>query len=318
MRARPWLRGLLSFVPGFDALAGTRGCAQGTLSPRYCYSIWLRHLSLAHHGGLDTRPRTIAELGPGASIGVGIAALLTGCERYWALDVVSYANGERNLQVFESLIELLRRREEIPHDPALADVQPALESYAFPHHILTDDRLQQSLAPARLERLREAIRCMGTTEGSQDETVSYMVPWHGSRSIRPGSVDAILSQAVLEHVNDVRSTYSAMHAWLRIGGWMSHQIDFRSHSTTDAWNGHWGISDLQWAIARGRRSYFLNREPCSRHLAVATELGFRVVHAARQRDPTGIGRSALAQRFRDLPDDDQQTCGLFLQAVKAA
>jgi len=69
----------------------------GTDSARYCYSVWLRHLVMAKKNDLNPYPKIVAELGPGDSIGIGLAALISGCEKYYGFDVVEYANIERNL-----------------------------------------------------------------------------------------------------------------------------------------------------------------------------------------------------------------------------
>src|SRR2546430_1461739 len=122
--ARTVTRGMLSYVPGFDQFLTKRRAGGGTASPRYCYSIWLRHLTMAHVHGLSTTPMTVAELGPGDSLGVGLAALLTGTERYRALDVVTYLNIERNLEIFDGLIDLLRNRTPIPDDSEFPEAKP--------------------------------------------------------------------------------------------------------------------------------------------------------------------------------------------------
>ena len=63
---------------------------------RYCYSVWLRHLSIINENGLDTNPNIVAELGPGDSIGMGLMALLTGSSKYYALDIVEKTNVKQN------------------------------------------------------------------------------------------------------------------------------------------------------------------------------------------------------------------------------
>jgi SAM-dependent methyltransferase len=200
----------------------------------------------------------------------------------------------------------------------LAEVQPPLDSYDFPTRILTNERLATALSPSRLDLLRRATLALGTPSEPEDALLSYMSSWDDGASIRETSVDAIFSQAVLEHVDDLAGTYKAMHSWLKPGGYMSHQIDFRSHNLTQAWNGHWGVSDFQWNLMRGKRAYFLNREPCSRHLDLLSEFGFTVVGEHRVLDQGGIRRRALTVGFRDLSDQDLQTSGLFVQAVKNA
>src|SRR5438876_3565879 len=315
--ARKVTRGMLSYVPGVDGFLIKRRAGGGTGSPRYCYSIWLRHLAMAQRHGLSTAPATVAELGPGDSVGVGLAALLTGSQRYWALDVLSYTNAKRNLEIFDGLIDLVRNRAPIPNGNELGEVQPTLDSYAFPADILTPQRLAVALSPDRLERLRRAILALGAHPEPEDALLSYISSWDDGAHIRQGSVDAIFSQAVLEHVDDLAATYKAMYDWLKPGGYISHQIDFRSHNLTEAWNGHWAVPDFQWGLMRGKRAYFLNREPCSRHLELISELGFSVVGEHRIINQTGIQRQALAERFRHLSDQDLETSGLFVQALKS-
>jgi hypothetical protein len=65
---------------------------------------------MLRRGGLPTTFHTIVEVGPGDSLGIGLAALLCGVEHYIALDVVRYAQTTRNLQILDELIALLRDR----------------------------------------------------------------------------------------------------------------------------------------------------------------------------------------------------------------
>ena len=78
-------------------------------------------------------------------------------------------------------------------------------------------------------------------------------------------MDWIYSHSVMEHVDDVEGAYAAMHRWLRPGGFVSHQIDLRSHELFPEWNGHWGVPRWKWRVIRGRRVYLINRLPASAH-----------------------------------------------------
>ena len=60
----------------------------------YCYAVWLRHLIVLDRYGFSGKDAAIGELGPGDSIGTGIAALLSGARRYVGLDAVPYAKGD--------------------------------------------------------------------------------------------------------------------------------------------------------------------------------------------------------------------------------
>lgn len=310
MRVRALATGLASFVPGLRQWLG-RGTG-GTVSARYCYSVWLRHLTMAARHGFARVPRVVAELGPGDTLGTGMAALLSGAERYSALDVVRYATGPTNLRVFDELVGLFRARTPIPDQTEFPHCHPRLESYDFPNEILTEDRLAESLAEERVVRLRRAVA------GGDESVISYRAPWSADHVVEEGSVEMLFSQAVLEHVDDLPGIYRAMCRWVAPWGIVSHEICFHCHETSHDWNGHWTCSDLAWRLISGRRAWTLNREPHSTHRRLLEATGFRTIADLRVRAPSRLARNRLAPRFRHLTDDDLTTCSAFLQATKAA
>lgn len=307
------LRGLATYIP--RAHRETLECEEGTVLARYCYAVWLRHLVMAHDQGFPTQPEVVAELGPGDSVGTGIAALLSGVTRYYALDVVRYAKTDANLRILDELVDLFEARAPIPDDTAFPKMEPRLPSYAFPSHILTEARLEEALAGARVEAVRKAIVSGGEAD-TDSVAVRYVAPWYDASVVEPGSTDMIISQAVLEHVDDLGQAYDQMYAWLKPGGVVSHVIDFRSHGTADEWNGHWTYSDFVWKLVRGRRTYLLNRQPHSVHLDLLRRAGFEVVRNAVQVQTSSIGREHLARRFRDVPDADLEISTAFIQAIR--
>jgi len=118
------------------------------------------------------------------------------------------------------------------------------------------------------------------------------------------------------HIDDLRSAYETMFEWLKPGGLMSHQIDFKSVGTSDTPFGHWEYSDWEWKIIRGRRSYLINREPCSTHLKYLNGCGFKIVCEIKVAEETPIDRNRLARRFRNLTAEDLGTSGVFIQATR--
>ena len=118
-------------------------------------------------------------------------------------------------------------------------VFPRLDSYNFPSEIFADNNLEKFLDKSRIESLRNELLDMK----KQKNTIQYMCPWYDPKIIENDSVDLIFSQAVLEHVEDLRNTYRAMYRWVKKDGFISHQIDFESHGLSDEWNGHWSFSD---------------------------------------------------------------------------
>jgi len=313
LRVRPLITGIATYVPGVNTLISRR--TGGSDSARYCYSVWLRHLVMARAHGLPTQPAVVAELGPGDSLGVGLAALLSGAAKYYAFDVVRYARNDRDLAIFDELVALFRARAPIPGPAEFPLVTPLLDDYAFSHDILTENRLALALAAERVAAIRAELAA-ATDEG---EWITYQAPWDRADIVREGTVDMVLSQTVMEYPLDLHATYGALHRWLKPGGVMSHQIDFRCMGTAREWNGHWACSDFAWALVTGkRRSPVGNREPHSTHRRLMEERGFRVVGDVPIRGEGGLPREALAQRFRNLTDDDLTTSIALIQAIKAA
>ena len=309
------LRGALTLVPGSERVAPRIGIGTGgTDSAAYCHGVWLKHLCMLWESGMRRVPATMAELGPGDSLGIGLSALLSGVDHYIALDVVQHFDARSNLAIFDELVERFRAR--APRwRRGWPDIDPFLDERGFPSHILTEERLEAALAPARVAAIRRALE--GRAEPGDRVSLRAVVPWDEQRVLEEESVDLILSHSVLEHVVDLESTYRAIRAWLRPGGWMSHQIDFKSHGLSGHWNGYRGYPEALWRLVLGNRPFLLNRQPWSVHQRLLGENGFELVCILRQhiRD-RGIAREKLAARWRDLSDDDLTCAGAFVQARK--
>jgi predicted SAM-dependent methyltransferase len=310
VRLKPLAAGIASFIPGMDKVV-SKGTG-GTDSARYCYSVWLRHLKMAAGHGLQNIPNTVAELGPGDSLGIGIAALLSGVQKYLAFDIVEHANISRNMKVFEELVELFRNRQDIPGKEEFPLVKPYMDSYEFPSGILPDNWLNQSLSEHRIETIRKSI----LDPTNECSLISYRAPWSDQGVVVRESVDMIYSQAVLEHIDDLQSTYESMYLWLKPEGFMSHQIDFKSHGTSTEWNGHWTYSEFVWKLIRGKRPYLLNRAPYSVHARLHEAEGFDIVFEKKVKSESNINRERLASQFKTLSDDDFTTSGAYILSIK--
>lgn len=305
----PVVRGALTFIPGMASLLPER--AGETDSAKYCYGVWLKHLVMLHESGVRQMPATLAELGPGRSLGTGLAAMLCGVNHYRALDIVQHSSIETNLRIFDELVELFQKRAARPAK-TWPDYDAHLDARLFPGHILTEEVLARTLAPRRVAQIRNAI-VQGQSSGPQI-TIQYIAPW-SENLIPAGTVDLVLSHTVLARVADPAAAYRALHTWLRPGGMMTHEIGFAFPSFTGQWNGYWSCPEPVWRIVRGRRSFAMNRLPCSAHLSLMEAQGFRFACKLKQyRD--GIRRSQLAAQWRTLSDDDLSCAGLFVQAAK--
>lgn len=302
--------GIASFLPGLSGYFVQK--TGGTGSARYCYSVWLRHIVMAKKSGLNFFPKVVAELGPGDSLGIGLAALISGSDRYLAFDIVEHTNAERNELIFDDLVQLFRNREPIPAENEFPELKPYLEKYDFPDDILDNSRLQHALKNSRLEKIRKSI----ISHTVINPSIQYKVPWNAETMLEKESVDMIYSQAVLEHVDDLQNTYKHMYKWLKKCGFMSHQIDFKCHGTANEWNGHWAYSDLMWKLIRGRQPYLINREPYSKHMQILGNKGFTIICEKKIRAESNLLIEELAPKFRSISMDDLTTSGVFVQSKK--
>jgi len=311
--AKQLLKGAATYIPGLYQLATPRGKhSGGTDKAAYCYEVWMKHLTLLGANGLGAMPVALAELGPGGSLGVGAAALLSGVERYYALDLIEFADVSRNLMIFDQLVEMFRSRAPRP-SKGWPDYDRYLDTNLFPSHILTDDILNRSLAEDRVGRIRQALSAPGTQVG--DILISYEAPWQSAATIQPGTVDLVLSHTVLECVDDLELIYRACALWLKPSGWISHQMGYSSIGYSRKWNGHWAYSEPMWALAVGKRPYATNRQPHSAHVRLMQKYGFDVVSELKAYRENGIRRSQLASRWTELSDDDFACFASFIQAV---
>src|SRR5258706_12962388 len=162
----------------------------GTDNARYCYSVWLRHLAHVRAAGLAANPASVLELGPDDSIGVGLAALLSGASTYVGVDAQSYVDFRRNLEIFEKLVTLFSKRAGIPDADEFPEVRPQIDSYAFPHGLLPQDTLEAALQPSRLEAVRRALR--GEAGGGEwGIRIESVAPWTDPDVVAPESFDLV-------------------------------------------------------------------------------------------------------------------------------
>jgi hypothetical protein len=308
LKIKAILSGLSTYIPWYDH----QGFTGGTDSARYCYSVWLRHLVFAARiAGINSVPKIVAELGPGDSIGIGLAALLSGAEKYFALDLVRYSSLKRNLEIFDELVSMFSTQVPIPGDSEFPLLYPRLDCYDFPTNLIGNNQLREALAPERVASIRYSIEHSEVGESM----VSYKAPWNAPDVIDDGSVDFIFSQAVLEHVDDLGGVYAAMRKWIKADGIMTHQIDFKCHGKANAWNGHWTYTDLVWKVIVGRRSYLLNRQPHSVHVGLIERSGFQILADRIVRSASNLRREELNAKFRALSDGDLTTSGAFIVAA---
>jgi hypothetical protein len=306
------LRSVESYVPGMYRRLSA-GRTDGTNSAEYCYTVWLRHLIYANKYSQLKIPHRVAEIGPGDSLGIGLAALISGANEYYAFDVVESINVKRNLKIFDELTKLFETRHKIPDGTNFPRVRPVLDSYDFPHDILTETHLKDALNPRRLDQIKDAI--INVNNPKCNIKIYYSPEWY-EKTIKEQTIDMILSQAVMEHIDELENSYKAMYKWLVFGGVMSHDIDFKCHGFATKWNGHLTYSDITWKLIRGKLPYLINREPHSKHLELMKNNGFKILVDKCMLTPAGVTRESLAPRFKNVTDDDLRISESYILATK--
>jgi hypothetical protein len=296
-------KGTLTWVPPLNAWRQRRISTGGTNNSRYCYSVWLRHLVTLRNHGFAIKSARVGELGPGDSIGTGLAALLSGAGSYVGLDVSPHSDKIDLQAIFDELVQLYERRQGIPDDTEFPKINPRLVSYAFPN-----DLIDWAGFRGRIERIRAELK-RGL---AHSRMIRYQAPWTSLDDVASESLDLIFSQAVLEYAVPLREVYRAMSVWSTKGGYASHVIDFGAHGLSPFWNGHLAYSNLEWRLARGCREVFLNREPLSSHLVSIKKSGFEILLLEKDRRLDGLNQSQLSAPFRSMDIEDLQTRGVTL------
>lgn len=287
--------GLLSYTPLYEKLRKFK--TGGSDEAAYCYQVFGRQLYYAKQAGLKEIPKVVAELGPGDSLGVGLAWLLAGTHKYLAFDVEKYADLNRNRTVLFDLKNLFEAGESYKNECGYPNLKPTL----------ADDVHPQDLA----------VEVDASIDGSildNEKRLKYVVPWQGLENVEQESVDLIFSQAVMEHVDDPKLVYQTCFSWLKPGGLMLHQIDFKAHGTSKTWDGYRSYSTRLWTLIRGKRPYLINRWPASWHVRAMQEAGFKIVNdQPAHLEPTAKKYAGINA---GMNENDQNISGLFVIAQK--
>lgn len=272
-----------------------------------CYTSWFRFLVSIG----KPAPLRVAEVGPGDSLGVGIAALLSGADTYYPIDRFKRDNNYDNLKLLDELLKMFNARAPIPDDLAYPRAYPRLQSYEFPETLIPN--LEKNLAPGRIEKIREAVTQIqaGNATGSCGEIlIQYL------QENEEPPIDCVVSAATMEHVEDPGAVYRRTWNMLVPGGVFAHNAGLDCHGTAPLWNAQYTYSDFVWSLVRGRTMYLINRWPNSWHVAALKRLGFVVEQNNPLRLPSRLERKDLAAQFKDMPEDDFTVKGMFVCGYK--
>lgn len=295
VRAKPLIKGVLSFaVPSLRSTHHPSVLGSG--DARYCYSAFLRHFSHVASATGGAVPKVIVELGPGNSIGTGLAGVIAGAERCIGLDLQNHMQAELNLRIFDELVELFRAQTPVPRE---IDIATEPVDWEFPKALETG--LDAALDAGRLAAIRRDIEALTGAH------VDVVAPWSDRAVLEPASVDWLFSHSVMEHIDDVAAVYASAAAWLKPGGLMSHEIDYSSHRLTRHWNGHWTIDDPIWRLIRGARPYLINRLSHQDQLAAMRSHGLELIRDVLTQRSDGLTADRFNGAFASMSEADART-----------
>lgn len=266
----------------------------GAFSAEGSYAIFMRYLIALGKIGLSFESKVALELGPGSSYGIGFGALLAGARRYYAVDLIDHTADSRNLAVFDEMVSMFKARADIPTASWCGRIFPFVDDPVFPKELLPDALLERTLNADRLNAIRHDLETGG------EEFIRTRSSAQVRDVILGEAADIIVSESVLEHVDDPKLTYEAFGRWLAADGVMAHLIDYSSHNLARDWNGHWQCSPFVWSLVRGKRYYLINRLPHQSHLDFLAANGFAVVDGQFLRRVDGLQREEFAPEFRGM------------------
>jgi len=304
------IKGLASYVLP-KSMIGVTGTG-GSNSAEYCYSVWLRHLYCLQEKGIIKTVDSIenvAELGPGDSLGIGICSLYTGAKKYYAFDVIKHSNIKHNKYINEEVGKLFEQKTDIPSGSISKNVKPVISNYKFPSSLLPFDAGYYNERRGYIDKALD-------NQTDSPVHISYVVPWMKSNNLDVPQIDLVFSQAVMEHVIDIDFTYKQMYDWLKPGGIISHQIDFKAHEISKKWNEHWFISESLWKVLMHGRKYAINRLPLSAHIKAIEKAGFIIKNVVPFNQKNEFeGKKPLVPGVA-FDEQDFCTSSALIQAVK--
>ena len=296
LNAMTLLRGLMTTIPVIGNQFIPLGTG-GTDDESYCYSVWLRHHIMVTDSIGNFHPKTVVEIGPGDSIGVGLCALLLGAEKYIAFDPVPMQNRAMSLTLFDALVVRLRNESKTPISASAP--YPPVRGIENISELISPASLAIALSSQRVDYLRRSV--IEFVENQQSENIQFYIldlKEAGLDQSFRSIADWVFSQSTLQYVSDLNPVYKNISFMLKPQGVMSHQIDFTSIRTTKSWNGHWSVPDWLWNLARGNRFIWPSRACLDDHLDAIAKLGFSLSAFAELKDFGGIHGEKFVEPFK--------------------
>lgn len=270
MIAKSVIKGILTYFPAYKKYkSNANRITHSSSDPEFCYTFWLGLLKYLKSIDNSIRLARICELGTGGSLGVGLSALLSGTDTYYALEIENTINIEDNLRILQAISQFFDDEQAVA--PRYSQINLPIKDFLFPRDILKNTWRD----PRRVKDLENELRdiLIKSNDATGDRMLNLALPWQDS-SIQ--DIDFVFSRAVMEHVANPKDVYNRLHGLLKPGGYMFHDIELHSHGITRRPYDHYTIHPSVWKLIEGNREYSLNRLTLDDHLDLISQQ-FRVV-----------------------------------------
>lgn len=313
------IEGLISYLPWiYKLLKKTEiaGVAGSTSNADYCYNVFWRHVANAEAANVNLLKaencKTLLELGPGGSMGVGLCGLLSGYERYIGVDVVPFAdNVHRNLQVYDELVEMFKQGAPLN---CKYSIWPDCSDLEYPIDKIKKLFDEGFLEDVRIQNIRQTVH--GNYFENKGIRIDYYNPQQALLFVEKDSCDWVFSQAVLEHVTSIDDVHSFVYGSLNADRVCSHTIDFKAHGMSIYDNGHYRWSPFFWKFLNGRRVLLSNRRMPSEHIKILEDLGMEVIKNDLRYVRKELPKRKIHKTFSAFSEGDILTSSSFILAKK--
>lgn len=249
-----------------------------------CFDEYFEHLGVAQSERKDfLSGKHLLEYGPGDVPGVAILMVAHGAERIVCVDRFPLVRmSPKNVEIVKLM--LARLPDEARKRADLCFRQPGCPETGF-----------------------------------KPQYIDYLVRPSGLSGLT-AEADLVFSRAVLEHVNDLPASFCDMHAALKPGGVAIHLVDLKSHGLHRVnpldfleW------PDWLWSLMYSEKGV-PNRLRVDAYREAVSRSGFECVALEPTLRATAADiqavRTRLAERFRNLSDEDISWLGFWLVCRK--
>ena len=284
----------------------------GTIDADYCLLVWGKHIDLLLKNNWKPKCKSVLELGPGDSLGVGIVAVLSGVKSYCAVDVLSYDVISKSILVLNQLKGIIESGQTIEENEK---IKPHFDSTAeWVNKFLINLRQNEDLK-LLFSKIELDLNNLFDTN-YKCNYIKYL-PLDKYLTSSDGRFDLIFSQSVLEYIGELVPAFQKMHVQLNSNGWISHEVDLSCMRTSDRWDGHWSYPNWLWKIMKGKRPFFINRFTCDFYSKELEKSIWRNVKFLSYKKAIQTPKNELAKDYKILEDETLQTASIYFIAQKA-